>query len=179
MNSKQDINYIDKFLYKLFFFFIILFITVFLDKVNIINYNKLKEKMSEEANILEIVDYICGDSAFFQIEADYDSEVSSSTFEDVFSIEEGYKVILGQYEAVETVKTGIVTKIEKEDDLYRVTLKSKDGVDFIYSALTTIDVHMYQVVSIGDILGKGQLADDKYYYNLKVVSDGELVDYYS
>lgn len=182
VDNKNDLNFIDRFLYKLFFCFIILFVVVVLGKINVINYNELKTTMSEQINILDIVDKICGNSNFFKINYDYEKEVSQDVFTDITKTSDGYLINLGTYEAVEAIKCGVVVKIEEnEDKTYLVHIKGKDGNDYYYNNLSSINVHIYEVLEGKDIVGNGNYNDEclEYTYFFSVYNNGKKIDYYS
>ena len=177
----DDINFIDRFLYKLFFVFIILFIVVFLDKINILDYEKIKKEMSKQINILEVVDVICGDSNFFALNLDFDTTVSKNDLVSVDNIESGYLVNIGSYQAVESLNCAIVMKITEHDDgTFSVLLKGRDGNEYNYSRLTTVDVNLYQVLVAKDIIGQATLKEQSgNIYELLVTNNGQRVDYYN
>lgn len=183
MNKNSDLNFIDRFLYKLLFVFILLFMVVALDKFNILSYNNIKKELSKQVNILEIVDKVVGDSTIFKVNYDYDTEVSLETL-DLKKTDDGYLVNLSSYEAVEVLKCGVVVEIKENDGLYLVHVKGKDGLDYYYDNLRSINTHIYQVVEAKTIIGSANYSSNdnynlEYFYKLSIYSDGERIDYYS
>lgn len=179
--KKDNFNFIDRFLYKMLFVFMIVLSLTILDKVNFIKLDIIQTKLSEQINILEFIDDVCGKSNFFSLDLDYDSEVSSSAFTNINKTNRGYVISLDNYNGVEAIKCGIVIKIEKkENGTDSVSIQGKDGIVYCYEELSNLNCHIYQVVEAKQILGMASKSnDDSYFYLFNVYQNNQRMDYYS
>lgn len=179
--KKDNFNFIDRFLYKLLFVFMIVFSLTVLDKFDIVKVEKIQNKLSEQIHILDVVDSVCGKSNFFSLNLDFDSEVSADAYTDVNKTPEGYIINLDNYNGVESIKCGIVIKIEEaENGTSTVTVQGKDGLLYCYENLTSLNCHIYQIVEAKRVLGMAsKSSDDVYYYVFNVYQNNQRIDYYS
>lgn len=181
MIKEDELNFLDRFCYKLLIGTFILFVIILLDFFSIVNYQELRKKLSTNINILSVVKVFNGeDSALDILDMDDSIQVSADAYDEIVDIKNGKMIVLGNYNAVEVYKIGIVVKIVKEsNETYTVTVKGLDGLDYKYAKLKSIDCHLYKLVKSGDILGLPSMSNDKNYFHLYVTRNGKTIDVFS
>jgi|SRR5690554_2379699 len=165
-------NTVDRFLYKLLIMTFLLFSIVLLDKINIVNYQKLQNNMSSHFNFLKLVNKLNGDTQllFFDFE---DVQSANANLIKTKSIKNGTRIILDSYEAVESLELGIVVKIEKNS----VYLLSSDDYLYKYDKLDLIDVNLYQIIKKNQIIGKATRNNNGVnYYDVYITKDSQFVN---
>lgn len=178
----KNLNFVDRFLYKLLIGFFLLLVVVVLDYFSVFgfSYQGLKNTLNRQFNILKVVEVINGNTnAIIPLEIDKDVAVDASAFEEIVDIENGKRMILGDYNAVECLMMGVVVKLKhNQDGSYLVVIKGADDLEYHYDCLESVDVHIYQMIKANDIIGKASY-DDKNYYNLYIYNNSKAVDYFS
>lgn len=153
---KEELNFIDRFLYKFIICLILLLGVVLLDKISLINIQKLQVEMQQHLNFLPVLKAINGDKGVL-LPIDISDEVSASAsamYQNYQEIKNGKRITLKSMQGVEVYKTGIVVKIiQNSNATFQVTLKGVDDYEYIYDNLETIDVNIYKLVKSGDIIG--------------------------
>ena len=169
----MELNFIDKFLYKLAILTFILLGIIGLHKLGIINYHDIQKALSNNINFLQVVETVNGESNLLTL--DFEEVVSANTsLIRSEKIENGKRVILDSYEAVESLELGIVVNI-KNDKVY---ILDKDDNTFCYSGLESIDVNIYQIVRKNQIIGKAAVSNEGInYYNLYVTKNNNYIDW--
>lgn len=166
---------VDKFLYKLAIVSFLLFSVVGLHKLKIINYHDLQDSLGNNINFLKMVDSINGEASLIYINLD-DVESVNSNLVKTKSIDDGVRVLLESYEAVEAVELGIVIKIDEN----KVYILDKNDNMFIYNKLTSIDVNLYQIVRKNEIIGMATKdKNNNNYYDLYVKKDNKNIEWFS
>ncbi|HHU55758.1 MAG TPA: M23 family metallopeptidase [Acholeplasmataceae bacterium] len=163
---------LDKFLYKFAMVFFLLFSVVVLDKINVIDFSDLQEKMSTHFNFLKLINKINGKTTLIAIDLD---EVQSANAGVIKSqkITNGNRIILDSYEAVESLDLGIVVRIEKDS----VYILNNDDYLYCYTKLETVDVNLYQIVRKNQIIGKASADKNGInYYDVYVKKNNKYVD---
>lgn len=152
-------NIIDKFLYKLLFLSIILFLIVFLDKKSIIDINNIKEKLNQNINITNVVKEVNGKINFIDLE----DNVISVSINDSRSIKINDNKYL--YETKKNIvlnqSLGNVIKINKKNNYYDVEILDENNNLLIYKNLSKINVKMYQIVKTNEVIGNAKENDNE------------------
>lgn len=161
-------NIIDKFLYKLLFLVFILLSIVILDKQSIISLNSIKSGLNANINITSVLKKINGDLNII----DLGNDILEVSKEDYY-IEEnnGYYKYLLKEKSVRNQTLGNVIKISKINNLYEVIILDENNNEIIYSNLKKINVKIYQLVKVNEIIGEANNNDDNeylYYFILKI-----------
>lgn len=152
-------NIIDKFLYKLLFLSIILFLIVFLDKKSIIDINNIKEKLNQNINITNVVKEVNGKINFI----DLDDNAISVSINDSRSIKINDNKYL--YETKKNIvlnqSLGSVIKIKKGNNCYEVEILDENNNLLIYKNLSEINVKMYQIIKTNEVIGNAKENDNE------------------
>jgi hypothetical protein len=152
----------------------LLFIVVGLHKLKIINYHDLQDKLSNNINLLKVVDTVNGETNLLFMDLENVASANTNLVR-TQNIENGKRVILDSYEAVEAVELGIVVKIT-DDKVYLMDLE--DNV-FCYDKLQTIDVNLYQIIRKNQIIGRSAVTTEGInYYDLYVTKNSEYINWY-
>ncbi|MBQ8293178.1 MAG: hypothetical protein IJX78_05210 [Bacilli bacterium] len=77
------------------------------------------------------------------------------------------------FNGVAAANTGIVTQIKKNNNLYYVTIKSEDDLEYTYGGLESIDVLIYSYVSSNNIIGASPKIKDYYTFTIEIKKDNE------
>ncbi len=172
--EEKELNFVDRFLYKFFIGLILLLGLVLLNKFELVSYDLVKSKLQEHFNVIEVIKKINGKTNLIPIDFSKDNVVSKTYYNDYEKLEDGYKIKLGDYEAVECYKSGIVVSVNKnKDKTYNILIKGNDGLEYSYEKLTQIDVRIYQYLDSGKILGKAYNENENYFI-FKVYKNKEL-----
>lgn len=154
--KEEELNFIDRFLYKFIICLILLLGVVLLDRISLINISKLQGKMQQHLNFLPVLKAINGDKGVF-LPIDISDEVTASAstmYQNYQVIDNGKRITLKPMQGVEVYKTGIVVKIiQNKNATFQITLKGVDDYEYIYDNLETIDVNIYKIVKSGDVIG--------------------------
>lgn len=179
--KNEDLNIVDRFLYKLLICTIMLFAVVIFDRIDIIKLDKARQPFAEHINILPFLQKLNGKEGIL-LPVDINDQVSTTTYQlyqNSQVIKNGRLIVLGDYEGVENYKAGVVVKIVKYDGLYEVTVKGIDGYEYVYNNLESIDVNIYKFVKSGEILGLPGSKSGKNFFRFYVYSKGQPVDLFS
>lgn len=156
-------NLLDKFLYKLFFLTFILLCAVVLNKYSIIDINIIKQQFEKNINYVEIASKVNGklglneeDTIAVIGDNVKTTDINGITYYTTYKDE----VLNREY--------GSVIKITKENDLYNVCILSKSNLIYQYYGLKEVNVQMYQILKVEDVIGKAHLESDEYVYGLLV-----------
>lgn len=161
----KNINYLDRFLYKLLFSTVLLVISFALDYFNVININKVQNEMRSNINILKTIQVINGKVNLIDLGYGDEIAVSNSIYE--YDIIDGKEVIkTNSLTGVNAHIAGVVVRIEKTNNKYTLTIVGIDDKTYVYSLLDSIDVHIYSYVKTNEIIGKS-----KNYYCLDIIND--------
>lgn len=178
---KKDMNFIDRFLYKLFIGFLLLLSVVLLDYFNIASYNKIKDEVSEHFNVLNLIKKINGNTKIIPINFNSEIVVSGDIYQNVEKLDEKYLINLGEYEAVENYSLGIVVKINKnKDSTYQVTIIGEDGITYIYDKLESLNCTLYKTIETKSIIGKASFDTEKNsnFFYFSTYKNNKFIDIY-
>lgn len=178
---KKDMNFIDRFLYKLFIGFLLLLGVVLLDYFNIASYDNIKSEVSKHYNVLNLIKKINGNTKIIPLNFDDTIVVSGDIYQDIKKLDEKYLVNLGSEEAVENYSLGIVVNIHKDkDSTYRVTIMGEDGITYVYEKLESLNCHLYETLETKAIIGKASFnASENYnYFYFSTFKNNKFIDIY-
>lgn len=165
---EKDFNFIDRFLYKFIICLVLLLSVLLLDKINIINKEELKEKISYNVNFLKAFQLINGkDGAIIPIDLDenIDQKVSL-TYQVYKEIPNGKRIIIKDMQGVEVYKTGIIIKIyQNQNNTYQVTVKGIDNIEYVYDNLESINCNIYKIVNSGNVIGHPSKKNNENYFD--------------
>ncbi len=155
------VNYVDRFLYKLCFLSMVLLCFLGLNHFHVLSISKLQETLSHPMNFMSLMMKLNGKTKLLDLGIDTEVEVSSMGHR-LEKIDHGYRIFLDTYEGVENLRLGSVIKIEKKNG-YKVYIQSSDNIIYCYTDLSSIDVHLYEIVKMGKIIGNVEETEQKSY----------------
>ena len=79
--------------------------------------------------------------------------------------------------SVKALKSGVVTKISKENELYTITIQTYENYYYEYSDLVEIDCYLYQYITIDKIIGLANNINEKYTFSLKIYDERGNYEY--
>lgn len=79
--------------------------------------------------------------------------------------------------SVKCLKSGVVTKIQKHNQVYLITIQTYDGHNYQYDNLTSVDCYLYQYVQLNKIIGVSSSEKGVYKYTLKIYDDKGSYEY--
>lgn len=169
--NKKELNFLDRFLYKLVIGMTIVVIIMIGNRINLFSLEKVKNCLSENFNILKIVKvFNSPNHTLIPLDEDNSLEVINMDYTNFSIIDGGRRINLND-SLVKNIKVGIVVKIIKEDT-YSVYIKGIDGLEYIYRDLENIDLNIYQYVKTGQTIGQAK----KDSFDLFVMSKGNLIN---
>lgn len=161
-------NIIDKFLFKLLFLTFILLSVVVLDNKGIISLNNVKKYLNENINITTVVKKVNGELNLIDL-GDEVIEVSKNDYY-IEKYDNYYKYYIKENK-VYNQSLGSVIKINKINGLYVVTILDENDNEFIYYDLKDVNVKIYQIIKVNDVIGIGNNSENEdylYYFKLKI-----------
>lgn len=167
----MKINVIDKFLFKLLFLTLILLCVVVLNKYSIINHDFIKSKLSENINMVNIIKAINGKLSIIDLS---NNDVIVNTDDHLIEEVNNNKYIYYLKENnVYNYTLGNVIKIENYNNFYSVTILDENNNLIIYNNLLEINVKLYEIVKINNLIGKASINNKKnngylYYYVMEI-----------
>lgn len=152
-------NIIDKFLYKLLFLSALLVLIIFLDKKSIIDINKIKREMNQNINITNIIKEVNGKLDFIDLNNDIinvsvNDSRSTKISENKYLYEIKKSDVLNQ-------SLGSVNKINKVNNYYNIEILDENNNLIIYKNLNKINVKIYQIVKVNEIIGYAKNNDNE------------------
>ncbi len=175
-NNKKKYNYISKLFFRIFLSTIILLGFILIERYSKTD-NVIKNKLTTNINFLKIVknaNKIFGNL----IDLDNNLLVDNNTFYDEIEYVNDTNVIKNYtFDGCYNFTSGVITKITKENNLYKVTITGIDDFDYVYSNLESIDYSLYSYIEEGAIIGKAKRNNDFYEIKLNVIKDGKYYDY--
>ena len=186
-NNKENISNVDKTFFDKLFYRIFLSSLVLLTYVGmerIFNYFTVDFNLStylmENINFIKVIKKF-NNTIYKFIDDDLLIDVYSVDFYSNVSYYNGVnQVKLENSNSVNNLVSGYVVKIEKNDDLYSVTIKGIDGLEYQFIGLTSIDIIMYQYLEAGQIIGVANF--DKvygiYFFDLIIKDKEEVFSYF-
>lgn len=150
----------SSFIFRLLISISLVFAIVILDYEGKLNYEEVKEKLSDNINVLKIIKYINGNSETMNV-IKIDGLEETAVSDDLITKEEidgGFRYYPTEYQGVINEASGVVINI-KYNGYYTVSiLDSFDNV-YTYSNLTSFDYKIYEYIKADEILGNC----DRYY----------------
>jgi len=178
--NNEEMNFLDRFLYKLLIGSFLLMCVAFLDKIKLVDIDNIQSSIGQHYNILKIVKAVNGEKGVL-LPFELTDEVSTTVMQpylDSVKLSNGKrKVIIEEFSGVEIYKTGVVVKIfQNSDQTFNVTVKGIDDLEYVYEKLESVDCNIYKIVSCGDILGSPSTKDDENYFEFYVKDKNQIID---
>lgn len=171
----MKINIFTKFLLKMFILTFILLLSVVLDKVSIINLENLKSILGQNINIVQITKEVNGKLNII----DLGDNVINVSLNDSISIRMDTNKYLYKQKNNKIYSTvlGSIIRINTLDNgLYEIVIMDENNNLITYSCLQEINVNMYQIIKINDLIGVASINnevnnDDYLYYYLLTIDE--------
>ena len=164
----MKINFIDKFLYKLMFLTFILLFIVVLNNYSIISLENMKSIISQNINLTQVIKSVNGTFNIIDL-GDNTIQVNKNDY--VIEQYDNNKYLYKQKDKEVINQTlGNVIKIRKYNDLYNVLILDENNNYITYFDLKNINVKMYQIVKVNDVIGEcsNLNSTNEYYYYFKL-----------
>lgn len=155
-------TYFDKLYIRIFLSSILLFLLISaknIFKLDLVNH------LNSNINVIPILNLFTNIYEFNH----KDLEVNLTTNYENINYLEGVNYITNEsFNGVSSAATGIVIKINKIDDLYYVTIKSENNLEYTYGGLSSIDVSLYSYVVVNNIIGSAQTINNHYTFTIEI-----------
>ena len=174
-SEKKNYNYISKLFFKIFLSSLLLFSLVLIDKNETIN---IKEKIKSDFNFLKIVSF--ANKHFGNIiDLNGDINVDSKEYYEVVEYINNKNIVHNySFDGVVNINNGVITKIEKNNNSYNITIKGEDDFNYVFYGLVNIDYNIYSYVKEGEVIGLAAKNNDYYSFELEIIKDGVYYDYF-
>lgn len=174
-SEKKNYNYISKLFFKIFLSSLLLFSLILIDKIETIN---IKENIKSDFNFLKIVSF--ANKHFGNIiDLNGDLNVDSKEYYEVVEYTNNKNVVHNySFDGVVNICNGVITKIEKTNNSYNITIKGEDDFNYVFYRLVNIDYNIYSYVKEGEVIGLATKNDDYYFFELEIIKDGVYYDYF-
>ncbi|HHZ18026.1 MAG TPA: M23 family metallopeptidase [Acholeplasmataceae bacterium] len=177
--EEKELNFVDRFLYKLLIGAFLLLAVVFFGRIGVIDLEKVRASLSEHYNILKVIRSINGENRFL-LPMDITDTVSgevSALYMTGEKIPDGLRIEVNEFQGVEVYKTGVVVAIIKnKNGTYQVKVKGIDDYTYVYDRLASVDCNIYKIVTSGEIIGAPTAEDAGCYFHFYVYDEGMPVN---
>lgn len=166
--KNKETTYFDKLYIRIFLSSLLLL--VFIGCKNLFNFNIINN-LNNNMNIFPLLNLFTNMDDF-QIN---DLPVDLITNYENIEYSNGINYITNEsFNGVASASTGIVVKIIKQNNLYEVTIKSEDGLEYTYRGLSSIDVSLYSYVLVNNPIGTAYFNNQMYNFSLEIKDDNTV-----
>lgn len=160
-NNDQK-TYFDKLYIRIFLSSILLLFLI--GSKNILNVS-LSNHLNNNINVIPFLNFFTKMYEFDHKDLEVDLAVNYEKI-DYYN---GINYITNEsFNGVSSAATGIVVKINKINDLYYVTIKSEDNLEYTYGGLSSLETSLYSYVIVNDIIGSAQLINNQYKFTIEI-----------
>ena len=78
------------------------------------------------------------------------------------------------FNGVNSASTGIVVKINKNDNVYSITIKDEKEFEYTYNGLINLDVSLYSYVLVNDVIGSVENKDNYFSYTITITKNNNF-----
>ncbi len=168
LKTENKKTYFDKLYIRIFLSSILLFLLI--GTKNIFKLDIVKH-LDNNLNIFPLLNIFTNMYEFNH----NDIEVNLTTNYENINYYEGVNYITNKsFNGVSAAATGIVVKINKTNNLYYITIKSEDNLEYTYGGLTNIDVSLYSYVIVNNIIGTAQTIDNQYTFTIEIKNQNNV-----
>lgn len=165
-NKLNNKTYFDKLYIRIFLSSLLLLIL--LGGKNLLKINSF-HNINNNINVLPIVNLF---TKIYDINNDLPVNVINNY--DNIEYNSGINYITNEsFNGVSVVNTGIVVKITKKNNLYYVTIKDNEGIEYIYGNLTNLDVSLYSYVTTNKTIGTAIFNNNHYSFTIEIKNGNE------
>ena len=159
-------KYLDKLFIRIFLSSIVLLVMVVFNKYNFLNFNNYVVRHLNFSVLTKQINTLI----------DNTEEVSGEiTFEEV-SYRNDLNYFVSTFNGVTNLEDGVVIKIEKNNNLYNITILTSDDYEYTYKELDKADCYLYEYVTKGKIIGSVSI-DKNNQYLVSIYKDGQYYEY--
>lgn len=164
----KEKTYFDKLYIRIFLSSLLLLFLI--SSQNIFNLNIINN-INNHMNILPILNLFTNMNDFY-ID---DIPVELITNYENVEYSNGINYITNKsFNGVSSACSGIVVRITKQNNLYNVTIKSEDDLEYTYGGLSSIDVSLYSYVVTNNTIGTAFFNDQNYSFTLEIKNDSTV-----
>ena len=84
--------------------------------------------------------------------------------------------LVSTFNAATNILEGVVIKIEKQNNLYNITVLTTDDYEYTYKGLSSVDCYLYEYLPQGKIIGELSY-ENNYQYLVQIYKDGKYYEY--
>ena len=166
--KKQQKTFFDKLYIRIFLSSILLLLLV-LSK-NIFKINDIS-MINNHMNIFPLIQLFTN---VYELN-NKDLQVNLSTNYESIKYQNGINYITNEsFNGVNSASTGIVVKINKNDNLYSITIKDEKEFEYTYNGLINLDVSLYSYVLVNDVIGSVENKDNYFSYTITITKNNNF-----
>lgn len=103
---------------------------------------------------------------------------SSEIYEQVTYDGKVNHIVNTSFDGVSSLTSGIITKINKKDGIYQITIQATDGRIYLYSGLTSFDYYIYAYLNAESILGLATKEEGTYKFEVTITEGDKTYSIY-
>jgi hypothetical protein len=104
-----------------------------------------------------------------------DLQVNLSTNYESIKYQNGINYITNEsFNGVNSASTGIVVKINKNDNVYSITIKDEKEFEYTYNGLINLDVSLYSYVLVNDVIGSVENKNNYFSYTITITKNNNF-----
>lgn len=168
---------IDRLFKRIFLSALLLLILCLSDNLKV---NNIKKALNHNINFMKIAKIFNGSLGIFTpseniVEAYTKETYDFSNFDGKYNYIENYTT-----DAISTLSSGVVVRIEKTNDKYNVFVLDVSGTIYGYLDLEVINHRIYDYINKDDIIGKAfyNMESEAFEFKLTIEDKGIYYDYY-
>lgn len=166
--KKQQKTFFDKLYIRIFLSSILLLLLV-LSK-NIFKINDIS-MINNHMNIFPLIQLFTN---VYELN-NKDLQVNLSTNYESIKYQNGINYITNEsFNGVNSASTGIVVKINKNDNVYSITIKDEKEFEYTYNGLINLDVSLYSYVLVNDVIGSVENKDNYFSYTITITKNNNF-----
>lgn len=159
-------NLIDKLFFKIFLSSIVLFLMVLFSKYNLFNFNNEIRSSINFSLLTKQINNALGET----------NTVSDEIMFECINFQDDTNYLVSTFNAATNILEGVVIKIEKQNNLYNITVLTTDDYEYTYKGLSSIDCYLYEYLPQGKIIGELSY-ENNYQYLVQIYKDGKYYEY--
>lgn len=166
--NKHQKTFFDKLYIRIFLSSLLLFILMFTknilkqEEINIIN---------RHINMLPVINLFTNTYSFNNQDIEV---IIPSNYENI-EYKNGVNYIKNEsFNGVNSLSSGIVIKIAKQNGLYYVTIKDEEGLEYTYGNLVSIDVSLYSYVLSNEIIASTKKENKYFTFTITIKKNNEV-----
>lgn len=164
--EKRKKKLIDKLFIQIFLSSFVLLLLVIFNKYNFMDFNNKIQKNINFTILTKQVNLLLNDT----------EKVNNEITFELVNYHNNENTFVSTFNGVSAITEGVVTKIEKNNGLYNITILSSDDYEYTYYGLESTSCYLYEYITQGKIIGNVNF-DQKYQYKVSIYKDGKYYEY--